>query len=62
VGKLFNYEEHEATSFTEDPSKPNNMVVKELRSGYKLNGKVIRTSLVEVVRNPEKKVKEDEIV
>lgn len=62
LGKLFNYEEHEATSFTEDHSKPNNTVTKELRSGYKISGKVIRTSLVEVVRNTEKKIKEDEIV
>ncbi len=48
LGKPFDPSLHEAVSKCETSDYPENMVVKELRKGYLLNGRVIRPSLVEV--------------
>lgn len=50
VGNPFDPLWHEAVSFVETDEVEDNMVVQELRKGYLLNGKVIRTSMVEVAR------------
>jgi len=41
---------HEAISFVESSEFDDNVIVRELRKGYLLNGKVIRPSIVEVSR------------
>ena len=43
---------HEVVSYVETDEKPENTVLEEVRKGYKLNGKVIRPSLVVVSRRP----------
>jgi molecular chaperone GrpE len=47
-GKPFDPSLHEAVSKCETSDYPENTVVKEIRRGYILNGRVIRPSLVEV--------------
>ena len=43
---------HEVVSYVETDEKPENTVLEEVRRGYKLNGKVIRPSLVVVSKKP----------
>ncbi len=50
VGESLNPERHEVVSYTETDDVPENTIVEEIRTGYLLNGKVIRPSLVVVSR------------
>ncbi|MBI4258887.1 MAG: nucleotide exchange factor GrpE [Thaumarchaeota archaeon] len=50
VGKKFSPDMHEAVSFINGEDSDDNTVTKELRKGYTMHGKVIRTSMVEVSR------------
>jgi molecular chaperone GrpE len=50
VGELLDPQRHEVVSSTETNDVPENTIVEEVRRGYLLNGKVIRTSLVVVSR------------
>jgi molecular chaperone GrpE len=50
VGELLDPRRHEVVSSTETDDVPENTIVEEVRRGYLLNGKVIRTSLVVVSR------------
>jgi len=59
IGKLLNPERHEVVSYTATDDVPENTIMEEVRRGYLLNGKVIRTSLV-VVSKP--KIAEDQPV
>jgi len=52
LGRNFDPSLHEAVYFTQDASKPEYSVAEELRRGYTLNGKVLRTSKVCVVTRP----------
>jgi molecular chaperone GrpE len=51
VGELLNPERHEVVSSTETGDVPENTILEEVRRGYLLNGRVIRSSLV-VVSKP----------
>jgi molecular chaperone GrpE len=51
LGELLNPERHEVISSVDKREVPENMIVEEVRKGYLLNGRVIRTSLV-VVSKP----------
>ena len=51
-GERLDPEVHEVVSYVETDEKPENTVLEEVRRGYKLNGKVIRPSLVVVSRKP----------
>ena len=53
-GELLDPELHEVVSFAETDEKPENRVLEEVRRGYKLNGKVIRPSLVVVSKKPKR--------
>jgi molecular chaperone GrpE len=59
MGELLNPEKHEVISYIATNGVPENTIVEEVRRGYVLNGKVIRTSLV-VVSKP--KITEDQKV
>ena len=48
VGKPFDPFEQEAVEVSDEGECSDGTVVKELRAGYRLNGKVIRTALVRV--------------
>ena len=48
VGKPFDPFEHEAIEVSYEGSCDENRVVEELRAGYRMNGRVIRTALVKV--------------
>jgi len=50
VGKKFDPTKHEAVGFVSSNEHEDNTVIRELRKGYVLNGKVIRPSMVEVNR------------
>ena len=50
VGKPLNPELHEAIATVETDQYPENIIVRVLRKGYSLNGKVIRPSMVEVAK------------
>jgi molecular chaperone GrpE len=50
VGELLDPQRHEVVSSTETNDVPENTILEEVRRGYLLNGKVIRTSLVVVSR------------
>jgi molecular chaperone GrpE len=52
LGQRFDPSLHEAVYFVQDASKPEYSVAEELRKGYTLNGKVLRTSKVCVVTRP----------
>ena len=52
LGKTFDPSLHEAVYFAQDASKPEYSVAEELRRGYTINGKVLRTSKVCVVTRP----------
>jgi molecular chaperone GrpE len=47
----FNHELHETVGTVEDSSRPNGAIVDVIQRGYRLNGRVIRTSKVIVVKN-----------
>jgi len=51
-GEPLDPELHEVVSYVETDEKPENSVLEEVRKGYKLNGKVIRSSLVVVSKKP----------
>jgi molecular chaperone GrpE len=51
-GRVLDPEVHEVVSYVETREKPENIVLEEVRKGYKLNGKVIRPSLVVVSKKP----------
>ena len=53
-GRILDTELHEVVSYVETQEKPENTVLEEVRKGYKLNGKVIRPSLVVVSKKPSK--------
>jgi len=50
VGKPLDPELHEAIGTVETDQYPENIIVRVLRKGYSLNGKVIRPSMVEVAK------------
>lgn len=50
LNKPFDPSKHEAASFIENDEVEENIVVRELRKGYTLNGRVVRPSVVEVAR------------
>ena len=50
VGKPLDPELHEAVATVETNHYPENIIVRVLRKGYSLNGKVIRPSMVEVAK------------
>jgi len=50
IGKKLDTLKHDAISFIESSEFDDNVIVRELRKGYLLNGKVIRPSIVEVSR------------
>ena len=50
IGKKLDPLKHDAISFIESSEFDYNVIVRELRKGYLLNGKVIRPSIVEVSR------------
>jgi len=52
VGKPLDPELHEAIATVETDQYPENIIVRVLRKGYSLNGKVIRPSMVEVAKKP----------
>ncbi|OHE53513.1 MAG: nucleotide exchange factor GrpE [Thaumarchaeota archaeon RBG_16_49_8] len=52
LGRKFDPLKHEVVSFIETDSVEENTVVKELRRGYLLHGRVIRPSVVEVAKKP----------
>ncbi|MBP2637921.1 MAG: grpE [Firmicutes bacterium] len=51
VGTMFDPNQHEAVMRVEDSTQPDGMVVEELQKGYKVNGRVIRPSMVKVAGN-----------
>lgn len=51
VGTMFDPNQHEAVMRVEDATQPEGMVVEELQKGYKVNGRVIRPSMVKVAGN-----------
>lgn len=51
VGTVFDPTQHEAVMKVEDDTQPDGMVVEELQKGYKVNGRVVRPSMVKVVGN-----------
>lgn len=51
-GESLDPELHEVVSYVETDEKSENTVLEEIRKGYKLNGKVIRPSLVVVSKKP----------
>ena len=51
-GRPLDPELHEVVSYVETDEKPENTVLEEVRKGYTLNGRVIRTSLVVVSKKP----------
>lgn len=51
VGNMFDPAQHEAVMRVADASQPDGIVVEELQKGYKLNGRLVRPSMVKVVGN-----------
>ena len=52
-GSEFDPSQHESLGFQESTSHPEGQVVSVVRSGYTLNGRVLRQAQVIVARNPE---------
>lgn len=50
VGQPLDPERHEVINSVESEDSPENTVVEEVRKGYQLNGKVLRTALVVVAK------------
>jgi len=59
VGRPFNPEQHEAVEVMEDDSRPEDMVVEEVRPGYLLHGRLLRPATVKVSRK--KQIQEEEV-
>ena len=53
VGAVFNPKYHEAIGHEESADQPEDVVVSELRRGYRIRDRVVRPSLVRVSRRPE---------
>ena len=53
VGSAFNPKYHEAIGHEEAADQPEDVVVSELRRGYRIRDRVVRPSLVRVSRRPE---------
>jgi molecular chaperone GrpE len=53
VGRKFDPLYHEVVSFSPSKDLEDGTIISEIRKGYILNGRVIRTSMVEVARKPE---------
>jgi len=53
VGQVLDPEKHEVVNYVERDDAPENIVVEEVRRGYQLNGKVLRTAMV-IVAKPKK--------
>jgi molecular chaperone GrpE len=53
VGSAFDPKYHEAIGHEETADQPEDMVVSELRRGYRIRDRVVRPSLVRVSRRPE---------
>ena len=51
VGTIFDPTQHEAVMRVEDATQPDGMVIEELQKGYKVNGRLVRPSMVKVVGN-----------
>lgn len=51
VGTVFDPNLHEAVMRVADENQPDGTVIEELQKGYKVNGRVIRPSMVKVVGN-----------
>jgi len=52
AGKPFDPLKHEAVLEVETCDQPDGTVIQEVRTGYFLNGKVLKPSMVKVARNP----------
>ncbi|MBS7619272.1 nucleotide exchange factor GrpE [Candidatus Bathyarchaeota archaeon] len=55
IGKLFDPNLHEVVMEAELPDHPNGIILEEFRKGFKYKGKVLRPSMVKVVKNIAKK-------
>lgn len=53
AGKTYNPLEHQAVAYDETDNAPEDTVTAELQRGYKLQGQVIRPSLVKIARSPQ---------
>ena len=53
VGSVFDPKFHEAIGHEETADQPEDLVVSELRRGYRIRDRVLRPSLVKVSRRPE---------
>lgn len=51
VGNIFDPTQHEAVMRVEDATQPDGLVIEELQKGYKVNGRIVRPSMVKVVGN-----------
>lgn len=51
VGTIFDPTLHEAVMRVPDDTQPDGMVVEELQKGYKVNGRLVRPSMVKVIGN-----------
>jgi molecular chaperone GrpE len=51
VGEVFDPQKHEAIMQVADSDKADDIIVDELQKGYQLKGRVIRPSMVRVVKN-----------
>jgi molecular chaperone GrpE len=52
VGKQFDPTHHEAVDQTLRDDKPDGLIMEEIKSGYAFKGKLLRSSLVTISRNP----------
>lgn len=53
VGKQFDPSQHEAVAHEADESVPEGTVLAELRRGYQMNGKILRTAVVKISKHKE---------
>jgi molecular chaperone GrpE len=54
LGKQFDPTCHEAADQTLRNDKPDGLIIEEIKTGYIFKGKILRSSLVTIVRNPNK--------
>lgn len=52
LGKQFDPTCHEAADQTSRADEPDGLIVEEIKAGYIFKGKILRSSLVTIVRNP----------
>jgi len=50
IGEKFDPNVHEAVETAEEEGKKENVIIQELKPGYKLNGKLIRPAMVKIVK------------